>query len=75
MGEAQNKWNKEAYDQVLIRFPKGTRERFKSIWGSGVSFNGWVVNLVVSRLLVKEMYYPDKPMPYPDEPLDFKEIP
>lgn len=70
MPEAQQKFNRENYDQVMIRFPKGTRKRFKEIWGSGVSFNGWVVNLVCSRLLIKEMYFPEKPMPYPDEPLD-----
>lgn len=68
MAQAQNDFNRRSYDQVLIRFPKGTLQRFKDIWGSEVSFNGWVVNLVCSRLLVKELYFPEKPMPYPDEP-------
>lgn len=68
MAQAQNEFNRKAYDQILIRFPRGTAQRFKDIFGSGVSFNGWVVNLVCSRLLMKELYFPNKPMPYPDEP-------
>lgn len=52
MGTSQ--FNKQAYDQRLIRFPKGTIKRFKELFADDVKFNSWVVNLVTSRLLMTE---------------------
>lgn len=54
MGERQNEFNRKAYDQRLIRFPKGTIKRFKELFADDVKFNSWVVNLVTSRLLMTE---------------------
>lgn len=54
MGKRQNEFNKVAYDQRLIRFPKGTIKRFKELYADDVKFNSWVVNLVTSRLLMTE---------------------
>lgn len=47
-------FNKKSYDQRLIRFPKGTIAKFRSLFEDDVSFNAWVVNLVASRLLMTE---------------------
>lgn len=54
-----DEYNKKAYDQKLIRFPAGTVKRFNDLFKGELSFNGWVVNLVTSRLLYKELNYPD----------------
>lgn len=54
MGKRQNEFNRQAYDQRLIRFPKGTIKRFKELFSDDVKFNSWVVNLVTSRLLMTE---------------------
>lgn len=54
-----DEYNKKAYDQKLIRFPAGTVKRFNELFKDDISFNGWVVNLVTSRLLYKELNYPD----------------
>lgn len=54
-----DEYNKKAYDQKLIRFPAGTVKRFNELFENEVSFNGWVVNLVTSRLLYKEYYLPE----------------
>lgn len=64
----KDKWNAKNYDLVQIRFPLNTRKRFRDLFGDDVSFNGWVVNLVTSRLLLKEWIYPDKPLPHDEEP-------
>lgn len=52
-----DEFNKKAYDQVLIRFPKGTKTLFVKLFKNEVAFNSWVVNLVVSRLLFYQEYY------------------
>lgn len=67
MAERQNKFNKLHYDQVNIRFPLGTLQRFKDLF-PGCSFNGWVSNLVTSRILIKEWMYPNDPLPDGEEP-------
>ncbi len=67
MAAYKDKWNAAKYDQVNIRFPKGVTDRFKQLFPDA-SFNGWVVALVCSRLMLKEMYFKDKPLPFPDEP-------
>lgn len=54
MGKRQNEFNRKAYDQRLIRFPKGTLLRFRELFQDDVPFNAWVVNLVTSRLLMTE---------------------
>lgn len=50
---AKDKWNARNYDCVSIRFPKGTKTRFKQLY-PGVPFNSFVVNLLVSRLVLAE---------------------
>lgn len=52
-----DEYNRKAYDQKLIRFPAGTVARFRELFKDEVSFNGWVVNLVVSRLVVAEKMF------------------
>ena len=44
---ATAKYEKENYDKVLIRFPKGTKERIKNI---GESVNGFTVKAVLDKL-------------------------
>lgn len=51
---AKDKWNQRNYDCVTIRFPKGTKTRFKRLF-PGVPFNSYVVNLLISRLVVNEL--------------------
>lgn len=50
---AKDKWNARNYDCVSIRFPKGTKTRFKQLY-PGVPFNSYVVNLLISRLVLAE---------------------
>lgn len=59
--------NKKKFDQTLIRFPKGTLLKFRELFGD-LSFNGWVVALVSSRLVLKEFYYPNSPLPFDEDP-------
>jgi len=45
---ATAKWEKENYDKVLVRFPKGTKEK---ILNSGAqSVNGFIVDAVNEKL-------------------------
>lgn len=44
---ATAKYEKENYDKVLIRFPKGTKDRIKNI---GESVNGFTVKAVLEKL-------------------------
>lgn len=45
---ATAKWEKENYDKVLVRFPKGTKEK---ILDSGAkSINGYIVQAVTEKL-------------------------
>ena len=48
---ATAKYEKANYDKVLIRFPKGTKER---IAATGKSLNGYVVESVLMRLAAVE---------------------
>ena len=41
------KWEKENYDKVLVRFPKGTKEK---ITNTGHSLNGFIVSAVNEKL-------------------------
>ena len=50
-------FNKKAYDQKLIRFPKGFVARFHKLFGD-VSFNAWVVNVAVHELVKVESRFP-----------------
>lgn len=52
-----DEYNKKAYDQRNIRFPSGTVKRFRELFKDEVSFNGWVVNLVISRLVAAENWF------------------
>lgn len=40
-------WEAANYDRVLIRFPKGTKQRIKAL---GESVNGFTVSVVLERL-------------------------
>ena len=44
---ATAKYEKEAYDKVLVRFPKGTKERIQA---TGESINGYIVKSVLDNL-------------------------
>lgn len=66
----RDRYNKSAYDQHLIRFPRGTLQRFKDLFGGEVSFNSWVSNLVTSRLVMKEILYPSEKLPNGEDPTD-----
>lgn len=44
---ATAKWEKENYDKVLVRFPKGTKEK---ITETGSSLNGFIVTAVNEKL-------------------------
>lgn len=46
--KATAKWEKENYDKVLVRFPKGTKQK---ILDSGAkSVNGYIVEAVSEKL-------------------------
>lgn len=45
--KATAKWEKENYDKVLVRFPKGTKDR---ILDTGNTINGFVVQAVLEKL-------------------------
>lgn len=44
---ATAKWEKENYDKVLVRFPKGTKDK---IVNTGNSLNGFIVSAVNEKL-------------------------
>ncbi len=44
---ATAKWEKENYDKILVRFPKGTKEK---ITNTGNSLNGFIVSAVNEKL-------------------------
>lgn len=50
-------WEAANYDKVLIRFPKGTKNRIKAV---GESVNGFTVSVVLERLDHLEDYATDK---------------
>lgn len=56
---SKDTWNARNYDCVSIRFPKGTKTRFKQLF-PGVPFNSYVVNLLTSRLVVAEFAKSEK---------------
>lgn len=45
---ATTKWEKENYDKVLVRFPKGTKD--KIINSGAKSVNGYIVEAVKEKL-------------------------
>ena len=45
---ATAKWEKENYDKVLVRFPKGTKE--KILDSNAKSINGYIVQAVTEKL-------------------------
>lgn len=45
---ATTKWEKENYDKVLVRFPKGTKEQITS--SGAKSINGFIVEAVKEKL-------------------------
>ncbi len=48
--EANSRYAKKAYDQILIRFPKGTGDKIKEAAGEGGSVNGFIREAVEARL-------------------------
>lgn len=54
----KDRWNSKKYDSILIRFPLGTKREFKRLF-PGVPFNSFVVNLVVSRLVLADKQFSD----------------
>ena len=45
---ATAKWEKENYDKVLVRFPKGTKEKITATGAKSV--NGFIVEAVQEKL-------------------------
>lgn len=45
---ATTKWEKENYDKVLVRFPKGTKEKILNTGAK--SINGFIVQAVVEKI-------------------------
>ena len=45
--KATSKWEKENYDKILVRFPKGTKDRIKKY---SDSVNGYIVKSVLDQL-------------------------
>lgn len=50
--KATAKFEKEAYDKVLVRFPRGTKERIQA---AGGSVNGFIVKSVLAQLEQKKI--------------------
>lgn len=48
---ATAKYEKEKYDKILVRFPKGTKDRIKS---TGESINSYITMLVLEDLKRRE---------------------
>lgn len=48
--EANSRYAKKAYDQILIRFPKGTGDKIKEAAGEGGSVNGFIREAVEAKL-------------------------
>lgn len=48
--KANSRYAKKAYDQILIRFPKGTGDKIKAAAGEGGSVNGFIREAVEARL-------------------------
>ncbi|MCC8051019.1 MAG: hypothetical protein LIP10_10240 [Clostridiales bacterium] len=44
---ATAEYEKKNYDKVLVRFPKGTKERIKEV---NDSLNGFIVSAVIEKL-------------------------
>lgn len=44
---ANERWEAKAYDRVLIRFPKGTKDRIQA---TGETVNGFTVRAVLDKL-------------------------
>lgn len=45
--KATLKFEKEAYDKILVRFPKGTKEKIQE---TGEITNGYIVKAVLEKL-------------------------
>ena len=45
---ATEKWEKENYDKVLVRFPKGTKDKILS--SGAKSINGFIVEAVQEKI-------------------------
>ena len=45
---ATAKWEKENYDKVLVRFPKGTKDKINS--AEAKSINGFIVEAVQEKI-------------------------
>lgn len=50
-GKAVNKYIKNNYDQIMIRIPKGDRERYKAYAAEqGKSLNSFVIELIEEKI-------------------------
>lgn len=48
--EANSRYAKKAYDQILVRFPKGTGDKIKAAAGESGSVNGFIREAVEAKL-------------------------
>lgn len=74
---ATAKYEREKYDKVLIRFPKGTKERIQST-GAG-SLNGFIIQCVLDALenseALQKPYTPaTEPQKAPEKELTVEEV-
>ena len=49
--QAIKRYQEKAYDKILVRFPKGTKERIQAV---SDSVNGYITKLVLSDLQTRE---------------------
>lgn len=48
---ATQKWNKENYDEIKVRVPKGKKDEYKALAEQqGLSLNGLIVSLLDAEL-------------------------
>lgn len=45
--KATEKWEKDNYDKILLRLPKGTKDKIKE---RNDSVNGYIANLIIKSL-------------------------
>lgn len=66
--QATKRYQERNYDKLLIRFPKGTKERIQKV---SDSVNGYIVGSVLNSLVMDERIKQAEKTPDTDELLPF----
>lgn len=66
--QATKRYQEKNYDKLLIRFPKGTKERIQKV---SDSVNGYIVGSVLNSLVMDERIKQADDMPETNEFLPF----